>query len=129
MWGDGGCACSVRGDLVLALGAPLTGVGLLPLQSGVVPPYDVFISDPYYSTVCDAHILASQKATANTLLISGLSADLAFYKSVDLASGESRLDNDVHSAGSKRIRADDGDGVTVDAVGCIDDSGNVASLG
>jgi len=73
--------------------------------------------------------LASQKATANALLMSGLSADLAFYQSDDLASDESRLDNDVHSAGSKRAWADDGDGVTVDAVGRIDDRGNVASLG
>jgi len=61
--------------------------------------------------------------------MSGLSAGLAFYQSVDLASGESRLDDDVHSAVSKRVRADDGDGVTVDAVGRIDDRGNVASLG
>ena len=65
VWGDVGRACSVRGDLVPALGAPLTGVGLLPLQSGVVPPYDVWISDPYYSTACDAHKLAIQKATVH----------------------------------------------------------------
>ena len=127
--GDGGCACSVRGDLVSALGAPLTGVRLLPLQSGVVPPYDDCISGPYYSTACDAYKLASQKATANALLMSGLSANLAFYQSVDLASGESRLDDDVQSAGSKRVRAYDGDGVTVTAVGRINDCGNVTSLG
>jgi len=75
--------------------------------------------------------LASQKATANALLMSGLSADLAFYQCVDLASGEShgRLEDDVHLAGSKRVRADDGNGVTLDAVGRINDRGNVASLG
>ena len=60
--------------------------------------------------------------------MSGLSANLAFYQSVDLASGESRLDDDVHSAGSKRARADDDNGVTVGAVGRIDDHGAVASL-
>jgi len=118
-------------DLVLALGSPLTGFGLLPLQSGVVPPYDVFISGPCYSTASDAYELASQKAKCRGPLMSGLSAqaDLAFYQSVDLASGESRLDDDVHSAGSKQARVDDGDGVTVNAVGRIDDRGNVASLG
>ena len=61
--------------------------------------------------------------------MSGLSANLAFFQSADLASGESRLDDDVHSAGSKQARVDDGDGVTVNAVGRIDDRGNVASLG
>ena len=116
VWGDGGFAGSVCGDLVLALGALLTGVGLLPLQSGVVPPYDHVISGTYYTTQCDAYKLASQKAIANALLMSGLSANLAFYQSVDLASGESRLDNDVPSAGSKRARVNDGDGVTVKAV-------------
>ena len=115
-------ASSVRGDLVSALGAPLTGVGLLPVQSGVDPPYDDCISGPYYSTACDAYKLAIQKATANALLMSGLAANLAFYQSVDLASGESRLDDDVQSARSKRVQADDGDGVTVDR-------GNVTSLG
>jgi len=129
VWGDGGCARDVCGDLVLALGALLTGVGLLPLQSGVVPPYDDVISGPYYSTQCDAYKLASQKATANALLMRGLSANLAFYQTVDLASGESRLDNDVHSAGSKLAQADDDDGVTVEAVGRVDDHGAVASLG
>ena len=128
MCGDGGCACSVRGDLVSPLGAPLTGVGLLPLQSGVVPPYDDCISRAYYSTACDAYKLASQKATANALLMSELSANLAFYQSVDLASSKRRLDDDMHSAGSKRVRADDGGGVTVDAVGRIDDRDNVTSL-
>ena len=56
-------------------------------------------------------------------------ANLAFYQSVHLASGESRLDDDVPSAGSKRARADDGDGVTVEAVGRVDDRGTVASMG
>jgi len=127
--GDGGCACSVSDDLVSALGALLTGVGLLPLQSGVVPSYDECISGPYYSTACDTYKLASQKATGNALLMSGLSANLVLYQSVDLASGESRLDDDVQSAGSKRVRAYDGDGVTVTAVGRINDCGNVTSLG
>jgi len=127
--GDGGCACSVRDDLVLVLGSPLTGGGLLPLQSGVVPPYDVCISGPYYSTACDAYKLESQKATAHAMLMSGLSANLAPYQSVDLASGEGRLDDDVQSAGSKRVRAYDGDGVTVTAVGHINDHDNVTSLG
>jgi len=129
VWGDGGCARSVRGDLVPALGALLTGVWLLPFQSGVVLPYDDVISENYYTTQCDAYKLASQMATANTLLMSGLSDNLAFYQSVDLASGESRIDDEVHSAGSKQARADDGDGVTVKAVGCVDDCGAVASLG
>jgi len=129
VWGDGGCARSVRGHLEPTLGALLTGVGLLSLQSGVVPPYDNVISGPNYSTLCDAYKLASQKATANAMLMSGLSVNLAFYQSVDLASGESRLDDDVHSAGSKRVRADDDDGVTVEAVGRVDDHGAVASLG
>ena len=62
MWGDGGCARSVRGDLVLALGAPLTGVGLLPLQSVVVPTYDHVVSGTYYTTQCDVHKSANQKA-------------------------------------------------------------------
>ena len=127
--GDGGCACSVRDDLVSVLGAPLTGVWLLPLQSGVVPPYNECISGPYYSTACDASKLASQKATANAMLMSGLSANLAPYQSVDLASGESRLNDDVQSAGSKRVRAYDGEGVTVTAVGHSNDRGNVTSLG
>ena len=129
MWGDGGCARSVCGDLEPTLGALLTGVWLLPLQLGVVPPYDDVISRPNNSTLCDAYKLASQKATANAMLMSGLSANLAFYQSVDLASGESRLDNDVHSAGSKRARADDDNGVTVEAVGRVDDHGAVSSLG
>ena len=126
-WVAGGCACSVRGNLVQAL----TGVGLLPLQSGVVLPYDDVISGTYATTQCDAYKLVSQKATVNALLMSGLSANLAFYQSVDLASGESRIDDDVHSAGSKRARADDGDfvRVTVEDVGRVDDCGAVASLG
>ena len=73
--------------------------------------------------------MASQKATANALLMSGLSANLAFFQSADLASGESRLDDDVPSGGSKRERADDDDGVTVEAVGRVNDHGAVASLG
>jgi len=111
------------------LGAPLTGVGLLPLQSGVVPPYDDVVSGTCYTTQCDAYKSASQNATANALLMSGLSANLAFYQSVDLASGESRLDDDVPSAGSKQAQVDDGDGVTVEAVGRVNDCGAVASLG
>jgi len=63
------------------------------------------------------------------MLMSGLSATLAPYQSVDLASGEGRLDDDVQSAGSKRVRAYDGDGVTVTVVGHIDDRDNVTSLG
>mmetsp|Transcript_25494 Transcript_25494/g.37435 ORF Transcript_25494/g.37435 Transcript_25494/m.37435 type:complete len:115 (-) Transcript_25494:43-387(-) len=95
----------------------------------VVPPYDNVVSGTYYTTQCDAYKLASQKATANALLMSSLSSNLAFYQSVDLAIGKSRLDNDVPSAGSKRARADDDDDVTVEAVGRVDDSGAVASLG
>jgi len=53
--------------------------------------------------------------------MSGLSANLALYQSVDLASGESCLDDHVPSAGSKRARADDGNGVMVEAVGRVDD--------
>jgi len=119
----------VCGDLVLALGALLTGVGLLPLQSGVVPTYIDGISGSYYSTQCNAYKLASQKATANALLMNGLSANLAFYQSFDLASSESCQENDGHSAGSKQARADDDDGVTVEAVIRVDDHGDVASLG
>jgi len=98
-------------------------------SSGVVPPYDACISGPYYSTACDAYQLASQKATANAKLMSGLSANLAPYQSVDLASGESRIDDDVQAAGSKRARAYDGDGVTVTGVGHSDDRDIVTSLG
>ena len=126
--GDGGRACSVRDDMVSVLGAPLSGVGLLPLQSGVVPPYDACMSGPYYSTACDSYTLASQKANANAILMSGLSASLAPSQSVDLASGESCID-DVHAAGSKRVRAYDDDGVTVTAVGHSDDRDNVTTLG
>jgi hypothetical protein len=62
------------------------------------------------------------------MLMSGLSANLAPYQSVDLASGKSRID-DVHAAGSKRARAHDDDGVTVTAGGHSDDRDNVTSLG
>jgi len=72
--------------------------------------------------------LASQKANANAILMSGLSASLAPSQSVDLASGESCID-DVHAAGSKRVRAYDDDGVTVTAVGHSDDRDNVTTLG
>ena len=128
VWGDGGCARSVRVDLVPALGAPLTGAWLLSLQSGVVLPYDDVISRTYYTTQSVVCKSACHKATANALLMRGLSDNLTFDQSV-LANSESLLDDDMPAAGSKWARADDGDGVTVEDVGRVDDCGAVDSLG